>query len=103
MLEHLSGRGDVELLQEVVHDENGDDDGDEDGVGEADDEDGADDVVQLDQQQPEVHGHRDVDDVLWNNFGQFSALSNMDMKAYFAFRQHHKSLYCDVCLGTTLG
>ena len=61
---NLSGRRDVELLEEVVHDEDGDDDGDEDGVGEADDEDRSDDVVQLDEQQPEVHRHRDVDDVL---------------------------------------
>ena len=60
----LSGCRDVELLQEVVHDEDGDDDRDEDRVGEADDEDGADHVVQLDQKEPEVHRHRHVDDVL---------------------------------------
>jgi hypothetical protein len=46
----LSCGGDVELLQEVVHNEDGHDDRDEDGVGEADNEDGADHVVQL----PEV-------------------------------------------------
>lgn len=61
---NLSGCCDVKLLEEVVHDEDGDDDGDEDGIGEADDEYGADDVVQLDEQQPEVHRHRDVNDVL---------------------------------------
>jgi len=63
-LANLSCRRDVELLQEVVHDEDGDDDRDEYRVGEADDEDGADHVVKLNQQQPEVHEHRDVDDVL---------------------------------------
>jgi hypothetical protein len=46
---NLSGSCDVELLQEVVHYEDGDDDGDEDGVGEADDEDCSNDVVQLDE------------------------------------------------------
>ncbi len=48
-ISNLSGSCDVELLQEVVHDEDGDDDGDEDGVGEADDEDCSNDVVQLDE------------------------------------------------------
>jgi hypothetical protein len=64
---NLSCCRDVELLEEVVHDEDGDDDGDEDRVGEADDEDGPDHVVQLNQQKPEVHRHRDVDDVLNKN------------------------------------
>ena len=45
----LSGRGDVELLQEVVCDEDGDDDADEDGLGVADGDQGAGDDQGLEQ------------------------------------------------------
>ncbi len=45
----LSGRGDVELLQEVVGDEDGDDDADEDGLGVADGDQGAGDDQGLEQ------------------------------------------------------
>ena len=73
---NLSGRRDVELLEEVVHDEDGDDDGDEDGVGEADDEDRSDDVVQLDEQQPEVKTRRRNYDIV-QEYSEYSTVAGL--------------------------
>ena len=44
---YLSGSCNVEFLQEVVHDEDGDNHSDEDRVGEADDENGSNHIEQL--------------------------------------------------------
>lgn len=59
----LSCSCDVELLQEVVHDEDGHNDRDENGAGEANDEDGANDVVQLTAEHSQVHGNGHVHDI----------------------------------------
>ena len=59
----MPGRGDVELLDEVVDDEDGHDDDEEVGVDEADDEDGADDGEDLQEEGPQDLRDRHVDDV----------------------------------------
>ena len=61
--DHLPGRGDVELLDEVVDDEDGHDDDEEVGVDKADDEDRADDGEDLQEQRPKDLRDRHVDDV----------------------------------------
>ena len=60
---YLSGRGNIELLHEVVDDEDGHDDREEERVHEADDEDGSEHGQDLKEQRPQDLGDGHVDDV----------------------------------------